>query len=327
MNRISFPSPRIICLVGPTGSGKSGAGLHIARCLARADLQVCIINADSRQVYEDFPIITAQPTQEEQAQCPHLLYGWLPVGQKISAGQWMDKARAAISDVRSQGQIPLLVGGTGLYLKALLDGMADIPTTDASVSARLTLQCQTEGPEALHVKLHAIDPDYASRIHPHDRQRIIRALEVWESTGKTFTWWHEHATPPPPETDVLRLGMGLPLPELTPFLNRRIDTMLETGALDEARAAMKKNPDLSLPGWSGIGCRELGEYLAGNRDLTETLELWRKNTRAYAKRQWTWFRADERIKWFRPGDPDAPRIMTELVTSFLTESGHTLYPS
>lgn len=313
-----FPSARrVICLVGPTGSGKTAAALHIAGQLERSGAPVSVINADSRQIYRDFPVITAQPSRDEQTRCPHLLYGWLPTDQKSSAGQWADKARAAMDEVLALGRVPLLVGGTGLYLKALLDGMADIPAPEASVSARLQEQCRAEGPEALYARLRDIDPEYAARIHPHDRQRVVRALEVWESTGRTFTWWHVHATPAAPETDVLRLGMGLPLPDLTPFLSRRIDAMLEAGALDEARAALARYPDLSLPGWTGIGCRELGVYLTGQCPLEDALELWRKNTRAYAKRQWTWFRADRRITWFRPDDPAAHQHMTELALAFL----------
>ncbi len=316
MNKETVSTRRVICLVGPTGSGKTAAALHISRSLEQAGFPASIINADSRQIYQDFPITTAQPSQEEQAQCPHLLYGWLPTDRKSSAGQWADKARAAMAELSAQGRVPLLVGGTGLYLKALLDGMADIPAPEAAVSSRLQEQCHTAGPELLHARLRGIDPTYAARIHPHDRQRIVRALEVWESTGRTFSWWHEHATASTPETDVLRLGMGLPLPELAPFLNKRIDAMLNAGAPAEARAALDAYPDLSLPGWTGIGCRELGNYLAGHCSFEEAVELWQKNTRAYAKRQWTWFRADKRIKWFRPDDATAHQRMAELALAF-----------
>lgn len=307
---------RVICLVGPTGSGKTAAALHIARALEQAGFPASVINADSRQIYREFPVITAQPSRQEQAQCPHLLYGWLPTDRKSSAGQWADRVRAVMAELSAQARTPLLVGGTGLYLKALLDGMADIPAPDAAVRSRVQEQCRAEGPEALHARLRDVDPAYAARIHPHDRQRIARALEVWESTGRTLSWWHEHAAPSTPETEVLRLGMGLPLPELTPFLNRRITAMLDAGALDEARAALDAYPDLSLPGWTGIGCRELGAYLAGQCPFEEAVELWRKNTRAYAKRQWTWFRADKRIQWFRPDDAAAHQHMARLALAF-----------
>ena len=297
-------APGLIGLVGPTGSGKTAAALRLARLLKRAGRAAVVLNADSRQVYADFPLITAQPSAAERAVCPHLLYGYLPATAKSSAGRWAERARAALAEVDAQGGVPLLVGGTGLYLRALLDGMADIPAPDPAVSARLLDECRTAGAPVLHARLADIDPDYAARIHPHDRQRVVRALEVWESTGRTFTWWHAR-TPPPPDRPVLRLGVGLPLDELTPLLRARILAMLEAGALDEARAALARCPDTTAPGWTGIGCAELAAHLTGTLSLDECVELWTRNTRAYAKRQWTWFRADARILWQRPGEEDA----------------------
>ncbi|WP_294447775.1 tRNA (adenosine(37)-N6)-dimethylallyltransferase MiaA [uncultured Mailhella sp.] len=294
-------TPGILCLVGPTGSGKTAASLHLAAMLEKAGRPVAVINADSRQVYRDFPVITAQPSAEERSVCPHRLYGWLETTGKISAGQWADMACAAIRETLAEGRIPMLVGGTGFYLRALLDGIAAIPPVDPAITARLSRECEKLGAPALHARLAAIDPDYAAKIHPNDSQRNVRALEVWEATGKTFSWWHSQTTPPAP-WPVLRLGIGLPLPELSPFLRKRIDIMLEQGALTEARRALAACPDTSAPGWSGIGCAETAAFLQGNMSLPECLELWMKNTRAYAKRQWTWFRADKRILWFRPGE-------------------------
>ena len=293
--------PRVLCLVGPTGSGKTAAALHLAAALEKAGRPVSVINADSRQVYRDFPIITAQPTEEETRVCPHKLYGWLETTKKISAGQWADTAESAIRETLSEGRVPVLVGGTGFYLRALLDGIAAIPAVDPAIGKRLTRECEELGAPTLHARLSAIDPEYAAKIHPNDSQRNVRALEVWEGTGKTFTWWHTQATPPA-AYNVLRLGIGLPLPELSPFLARRIELMLEAGALEEARRALTRCPDTAAPGWTGIGCAETAAFLEGRLSLPECIELWTRNTRAYAKRQWTWFRADQRIRWFRPGE-------------------------
>lgn len=293
--------PAILCLVGPTGSGKTAAALHLAAMLEKAGRPASVINADSRQVYRDFPIITAQPSPEERSVCPHKLYGWLESTEKISAGQWAQMAGEAVRETLGEGRVPMLVGGTGFYLRALLDGIADIPAVDPAVTARLTEECRTLGAPALHARLSLIDPEYAAKIHPNDSQRNVRALEVWECTGKTFSWWHSR-TAPPAEYRVLRLGIGLPLPELTPFLEKRITLMLKAGALDEARRALVRCPDTKAPGWSGIGCAETAAYLEGRMNLELCVELWAKNTRAYAKRQWTWFRADERILWHRPGE-------------------------
>ena len=230
---MAAPLP-VICLAGPTGCGKTAAALALAEALGGE-----VINADSRQVYSDFPLITAQPSPEEQACCPHHLYGFLPTEQKISAGRWADQAVAEAKAVLARGHVPLLVGGTGLYFQGLLHGIAEIPAIDPAITAALTARLAEEGPAALHAELAAKDPAYAARIHPNDRQRIVRALEVLAGTGHTFSWWHEHGMPEPPCAGPL-LVLDMELDALTPRLARRIDLMLEQGALDEARAARRR---------------------------------------------------------------------------------------
>lgn len=285
--------PRFVCLVGPTGAGKSALAIRLAQECGGA-----VVNADSRQVYKAFPIITAQPSHEEQAACPHRLYTFLDTRRKLSAGTWADMALAEINRLSGEGLLPLLVGGTGLYLRALADGITAIPPVDEGISQRLQGECAKNGPEALHARLLEKDPAYAARIHPRDSQRVVRALEVFESTGKTFSWWHSQ-TPPPLNADILWLGVKISLADLTPFLAGRIDRMLEAGALAEARAELERCPE-DAPGWSGIGCRELRAWLLGDCGAAAARELWIKNTRAYAKRQLTWFNADPRIRWFAP---------------------------
>lgn len=287
---------RVLCLAGPTGAGKTAAALELA---AAFDGEV--INADSRQVYRDFPIITAQPSPEEQSRCPHHLYGFLDTAHKLSAGRWADRALDVAREVAGRGKTPIVVGGTGLYFRALLHGIADIPAVEAAVTCRWTNRCQQEGPEALHALLTEVDPAYASRIHPRDRQRVVRALEVHEATGKPFSWWHSHAMPAPRCTG-LYMGMDMPLDELTPRLAQRIDAMLEAGALDEARKARALCDDATAPGWTGIGCLELWQHITGQCSLEQAVELWLRNTRAYAKRQLTWFRAEESLQRFAPHD-------------------------
>ena len=257
---MAAPLP-VICLAGPTGCGKTAAALALAEALGGE-----VINADSRQVYSDFPLITAQPSPEEQACCPHHLYGFLPTEQKISAGRWADQAVAEAKAVLARGHVPLLVGGTGLYFQGLLHGIAEIPAIDPAITAALTARLAEEGPAALHAELAAKDPAYAARIHPNDRQRIVRALEVLAGTGHTFSWWHEHGMPEPPCAGPL-LVLDMELDALTPRLARRIDLMLEQGALDEARAARRRCDDAAAPGWSGIGCAEVLAHLRGELSL------------------------------------------------------------
>ncbi|MDE5879428.1 MAG: tRNA (adenosine(37)-N6)-dimethylallyltransferase MiaA [Desulfovibrio sp.] len=282
------PCP-VICLAGPTGAGKTALALLLARRLGGE-----IINADSRQVYADFPLITAQPTSGERAAAPHHLYGFLPTPQKISAGRWADMAAEKAREVAARGRVPLLVGGTGLYFQGLLRGMAAIPPIEAEVTRRLAARLESSGPEALHAELARADPAYAARIHPRDRQRILRALEVLEGTGRPFSWWHGHAMSAPPCAGPLFV-LAARLAWLAPRLGRRIDAMLGAGAVEEARSALALGPARAggrpLPGWSGIGCAELLEHLEGRLSLAECRARWLANTRAYAKRQLTWFRA------------------------------------
>lgn len=298
---------RLVTLVGPTGAGKSALALHIA-----GDFGMGVVNADSRQIYTAFPVITAQPSAEQKAACPHLLYGFLPTRKALSAGAWAELALSGMRDLEEQGRIPLLVGGTGLYIRALVDGMVAIPKIPAGIARGVADECARFGSEKLHERLLLVDPEYAARIHPRDRQRVVRALEVFEATGKAFSWWHTQ-TPPPLDADILHIGVKLPLEELTPFLAARIDHMLQAGAIEEARAAFAQCPE-DAPGWSGIGCRELRGWLRGEHTLAEARDLWIKNTRAYAKRQLTWFNADARIHWFAPS---AGSDVSDLVSRWL----------
>lgn len=294
-------APRCICLMGPTGSGKTAAAIDLALALNGE-----IINADSRQVYRDFPIITAQPTPQEQAACPHHLYGFLSTEHKISAGHWAKLALACVREVQARGHVPILVGGTGLYIKALLDGIAAIPRVEPAISQYWQARCLAEGAASLHALLCEADPALAARLHPHDSQRIVRGLEVWQGTGKPLTYWHIHAAQAPVCVGV-RLGLAWTLKALTPRLDARIEAMLTAGAVDEARAALLHCDAAKAPGWSGIGCAELWAYLNGTIPWEQARAQWLYRTRAYAKRQLTWFRADTAIQWYTPEDMDGLR--------------------
>lgn len=301
----------LLLVAGPTGAGKSRAALALAQ-----EFNGAIINIDSRQIYRDFPIITAQPDAEEQRQAPHLLYGFLDCRAKMTAGVYARLAAGALAQCRAKGRLPILVGGTGLYIQALLDGIADIPAVPADISRYWQGRLRAAGPQALHSELARLDPDYAARIHSRDSQRISRALEVCTATGKAFSWWHKQAAGVPlSRGPVLRLGVGLPLSELAARLEQRIGKMLEEGAVEEARRALAICADRDAPGWSGIGCSELFAFVRGEISLPEAMELWLRNTRAYAKRQITWFKKDTRLTWFSPDQTDE---IIHAVRQFLT---------
>ncbi|MEW5773117.1 MAG: tRNA (adenosine(37)-N6)-dimethylallyltransferase MiaA [Thermodesulfobacteriota bacterium] len=299
---------RALCVPGPTGAGKTAAAIALARAVGGG-----VVNFDSRQVFADFPVITAQPTAEERAACPHLLYGFLPTAESLSAGAYADLARQAVEETAARGMVPILVGGTGFYLRALLAPLAPIPPTPAAIRAAVQARWEEQG-TALHEALARLDPTAAARIHPHDQQRVTRALEVLEATGRTLSDWHREGAVGP-GWEVLKLGVALPAAALRERLAARITVMLAAGAVAEARAALVQCPDRTAPGWSGIGCAELGAHLAGEMDLDAACDLWLRNTRAYAKRQMTWFRRDASIRWFEPGQEGA---MIQAARGFLS---------
>lgn len=285
---------KIICFVGPTGVGKSSIALRIAQ-----QHNATIINADSRQLYADFPIITAQPTAIEQSLVPHKLYGYIDVTEKISAGKWVKQALAAIYKVVTLGGVPFFVGGTGMYLRALFDGIVSIPEIPDTIKKIVENEAKEKGLSFLYNELMTYDPVYAGCIHVNDRHRIMRALMVYKATGKTFSWWHKKTLPSISAT-VLRIGIKMSLVELMPYVVRRIDTMIDQGAIQEIKKTYVKCTDEHAPGWSSIGASEILGNVTGKYSLNTAKEYWIKNTRAYAKRQLTWFNADKRIIWFHP---------------------------
>ena len=286
----------LVCLVGATGTGKTAAALALATALGGG-----VINFDSRQVYAGLPIVTAQPSPEERAVCPHELYGYLPVDEPVRAGAFAGEILARARAFRERGLVPILVGGTGLYLKSLIDGLAPIPDIDPAVREAVTRECASVGSQVLHARLRQVDPDYAARIHPNDPQRICRALEVFEATGRPLTWWHAQ-TSRPQGLRALKIGLRTDLASLTPRLERRIGLMLEAGALEEVRLAYEGCPDRNAPGFSGIGCPELLAVLLDGLDMAAARIDWLRSTRAYAKRQLTWFNKDADIAWHDPLD-------------------------
>lgn len=292
---MTFP---VICLAGPTGAGKTAAALLLAR-----ELRGEIVNADSRQVYADIPVITAQPEAAELAAAPHHLYGFLPCTAAISAGQWLELARKACQGIRDRGRLPVFVGGTGLYFESLLHGLSAMPAVPADVAGHFAARLQAEGPAALHAELARVDPAYAARIHPHDRQRVRRALEIYAASGRPFSWWHSQGRQKPLARGPL-LVMDCSLAWLEPRLKARIGAMLAKGALAEAVRARDAGQG-AAPAFNGIGVRELMAHLAGAMDLDACRQAWLAATRAYAKRQLTWFRGRAEAIWIPPDRPEA----------------------
>jgi tRNA dimethylallyltransferase len=287
---------RVVCLLGATGTGKTAAAIALAQAFGGE-----VVNVDSRQVYAGLPVLTAQPTSEEQAACPHHLYGDTPLDVAVAAGDFAVRARAVAADIAARGGLPLFVGGTGLYFRAILGGLAPIPAIAPELRQSVLAEWDRLGPAAMHARLAAVDPAYAGRIAPADRQRVTRALEVFAATGRAFSDWHSQGDPGAPDYDAVMLGLSAPMDALIPRLARRIESMAAGGAVEEVRQALARYQG-DVPGLTGIGGPEITAYLAGKGNLKEAKEAWLSNTRAYAKRQMTWFRKEPGVSWFAAGD-------------------------
>jgi tRNA dimethylallyltransferase len=277
----------VIVVAGPTASGKSGLALALA-----SEGHGTIINADSMQVYHDLPILTAQPSAEAQAILPHRLYGLLALDDPCTAARWAQMAFEEIQAAHEGKRVPFLVGGTGLYLKALLEGFAPIPDIDPSVRERTRGLLAEIGPAALHGRLRDRDPETAARLRPSDPQRIARAWEVLEATGKPLAWWQAQPKVTPGPVVALSLVTDPPRADLYAACDARFLAMLAEGALAEVAAARRRYPaaDPELAGFRALGFRELAGHLDGRLSVAEATAAAQQATRNYAKRQGTWFR-------------------------------------
>jgi tRNA dimethylallyltransferase len=276
--------PDVIVVTGPTASGKSALALALAQ-----RRHGTVINADAMQTYDAFPILTAQPSAAERAIVPHCLYGVLSVSETLSAARWRGLAEAAIGRSRGEGRLPVLCGGSGLYLRALMQGFAEIPPVPAGLRAEANEDWLRLGPAIFRARLTEHDPEIVARLEPGDRQRHVRAWEVWRATGRPLSAWQEGKGSPAP----WRFALLLLAPDRAWLRDRiaaRFDAMLGAGVLDEVRAVFDRHPDPSWPGLKAHGAPELFRHFRGELTLEEARRIAIDHTRQYAKRQMTWFR-------------------------------------
>jgi tRNA dimethylallyltransferase len=279
-------SIKAVLIAGPTTSGKSALALALAERLGGT-----IINTDSMQVYRDLRIITARPTADDEARVPHLLYGHVDAAENYSVGRWCVDAQAAIAATRRAGRMPILVGGTGLYFKALLQGLAAVPPISADIREAIRGRLVSEGVASLYAELQRRDPATASRLMPGDRSRITRALEVVLATGRSLSDWHSEGMPPSIDAAcALKLFLQVDRTELYRRIDVRFDAMLAGGALDEVRALARRGLNPALPAMKAHGVPWLIRHLKGEITLAEAAEGGKRDTRHYTKRQATWFR-------------------------------------
>jgi tRNA dimethylallyltransferase len=277
---------RAVLIAGPTASGKSALALRLAEKLGST-----IVNADSMQVYRDLRVLTARPSPEDERRVPHRLYGHVDAAVNYSTGQWLRDVGEVLRELEAEGRMPILVGGTGLYFKALTAGLAAVPPIPADIRENVRAGIQSEGAPALHAELARIDPLTAGRLMPNDRSRIARALEVMLATGRSLTDWHRNGLPPSIDAGkAAKVFVICERKELVARIERRFAAMLKAGALDEVRALSRRRLDPSLPAMKAHGVPWLIRHLNGEISLEEAEAGAVMDTRRYAKRQLTWFR-------------------------------------
>lgn len=300
MAALYTPKPRLICIVGPTGVGKTKMALELAGRWGGE-----ILSADSMQVYRHMDIGTAKPTREERGRIPHHLLDVVDPDEPFDASRYIGLARKAIEELQRQRKPVFVVGGTGLYIRALLGGLIDGPRADDALRRELKQEMTDRGKAHLYGKLQARDPRAAGRIDPHDGVRIVRALEVLELTGRSIVeHQQEHHFRDAPY-EVLRIGLRLDRERLNERIDRRTEQMIADGFAEEVRWLLDKGWGESLKSMQSLGYRQMIGCIAGRQSLQQAAELIKRDTRRYAKRQMTWFAADREVGWLDPGDVEA----------------------
>ena len=297
-----------VLIAGPTASGKSAQAVALAE-----EIGGVVINADSMQVYREAPILTAQPGEADKARVPHLLYGHVSAREVYSVGSWRADAADALAKAQAMGRVPVFVGGTGLYFMALTEGLADVPATPPEIRDAARALLDDIGVEALHAKLTDRDPLTASRLRPSDPQRVLRAFEVFEATGRPLAEWQSApAEPVLKDRKVAAFVLDPPRPELRARIAQRFEAMVDAGGLEEARRLEGLDP--GLPAAKLLGLRPLQALAAGALTREEALDAAITGTRQFAKRQMTWFRHRmPHYIWFDP-------IISNLITQFRQNS-------
>lgn len=287
--------PKLVIILGPTGVGKSEVAVEVALKVGGE-----IINADSQQVYRYMDIGTGKPALAQRQRLLHHLIDIVDPNEEFNAALFRQKALESLQEIWSREKRAVVCGGTGLYIKTMLHGLFVGPSKDAEIRKRLEQEAEEKGLPCLYERLREVDPDTLLSVHPNDRQRIIRALEVFELTGKKMSQWQkEHGFKESP-FETLTIGLDREREELYGLINRRCAEMVASGLVEEVRGLMEKGYSLDLHPMQSVGYRHMGLYLSGAMSLGEAVSLMQRDTRHLAKRQLTWFRADKEIRWFHP---------------------------
>ena len=281
----------LIIITGPTAIGKTGLAVFIAKFLKTE-----IISFDSRQFYKEMKIGTAVPTDEERAEVPHHFIQNLSIHQDYTVGDFEKDALQKLEELFQKHDTVVMVGGSGMFEKAVTEGLDEFPEIDKSIREELNQEFENQGIEPLQNELQQVDPEYFEQVDINNPVRIIRALEIYRGTGKPFSSFRKKQTAPR-NFNLIKIGLELPREEIYERINRRVDLMMEEGLLEEVQSLYEFKHLNSL---QTVGYKELFDYLDGRTELDFAVEEIKKNTRRYAKRQLTWYRKDENIKWFSP---------------------------
>ncbi len=291
--------PKLIVICGPTGIGKTTTAIEIAETL---DAE--IIGADSMQIYRQMDIGTAKPTSDELARVAHHMIDIIEPDVPFDAVRFAELARSAIDQLYDRGMIPLVVGGTGLYIKALLYGMFQSDPVDKKIRERLKREADEHGSDILYQRLMQCDPITAHKLHPNDTYRILRALETFETTGKPISEYQNTHAFAEPFYDAFKIGLHMDRALLYERINERVDAMMAAGFVDEVKNLLDAGYTKALKSMQSIGYRHIVDYLEGRLTLEECVRTLKRDHRRYAKRQLTWFSADDEIIWKGPGQVD-----------------------
>ncbi len=282
---------RVVAIVGPTASGKTALGVKTA-----LEFGGEVISADSMQVYDNMPIASAAPTEDEMQGVQHHLVGFLPCTDKFSVAEFIKLAETKVDEIAARGKLPIIVGGTGLYVDSFLQGVKFLDENSGEVRKKLEIEAEEKGMEELFARLKKVDPKTAEKLHINDKKRIIRALEVYEIHGKSMTEMNLESKPLEEPFDVIWIGITYRDREkLYDRINKRVDIMLQNGLLEEAKSAYLGNKGKTAV--QAIGHKEFFPFFEGEISLEEAVENLKTETRRYAKRQLTWYRRNEKINW------------------------------
>jgi len=306
----------LVVVLGPTATGKSELAVELALRLGGE-----IVSADSVQVYKYLDIGTARITPRQQKGVPHHLLGFLEPDEEFTVARFQQLARSIIAEIGARSRLPFLVGGTGLYIQAVIDPY-EFPSHHGLEAVRKQLQSFVEtgrGAE-LYAELQRIDPEAARRIHPHDHHRLIRALEVYSLTRRPISSYQAKETAPSPEYDLAMIGLDRNRAELYRRIDLRVEKMFREGLVDEVRQLLGRGFESGLKPLQTLGYRQVIAYLAGEHDLASAISLTKQATRKYAKRQLTWFRRDPRIRWFTLTEETGPEIVCDEIVEYICRS-------